>query len=427
MRSLPGDTWLTHHRNIGVRHFYLSVEMGSPTSMVPKDVTIYIRNNAPYGYAFWTDQEAHVNTVLSDARAHGVTHLLHIDDDELLYFPEGRASFDARVRHIDSARTIVVTNVEAVAPYPHVTSPFEECFFFRTDPSTFTAYTNGKSIGVLSHRDIRGDGAHRFRGTAFLDESVALILHYESMVVDDWRQKFARIARVRAETGENTTIQFRFYTDSLRAVDRPDALETWRGYKMATTASGPLRHIHPSFTGPSILLIGNGPSLRDVEISAFVDAFPTVVRFNGFHPSERLGRRTTVWCISGTVAVDHRISREADSTLCIIPNASPYAKDTSTVAAALAHRRNVIIHRADRTSGTTWPSTGILALEYFLHTNRASPIFVCGFDHFAAAPPIHYYEDSHTASHSSLDEARAFDELTRLSGRVFRLPLERKR
>jgi hypothetical protein len=373
------------------------------------------------------DQEAHVNTALSDARAHGVTHLLHIDDDELLYLPSGRTVFDAHVNTPErsAARCLVVKNVEAVAPHVHVTSPFHECFFFRTDPSTFTAYANGKSMGVISERDVKGSGAHRFRGSVSVDEAVALILHYESMVVENWLDKFARIARVRRDTGEDVDIPFRFYKDSLRVVGQPDAVETWRTYKVARSFES-LQHIHPSFTGASVLLVGNGPSLRGVDISMFVEAFPTVVRFNGFEPSERLGRKTTVWCISDTVAVNHQISRESDTTLCIIPLTSPYANSASTVAKSLSHRSNVTIYEATSSSPTSWPSTGILALEYFLSANPTSAIFVCGFDHFSTHP-IHHYENTSTSSHASKDEARAFDYLVRTSGRVFRLPLDDSR
>lgn len=420
---LPEDFWFTHHRRLGVIHFYLSLE-GAPESPPPDDVTAFVRPRRPFGYNFWMQQEAHANEAISHARTHGVTHLLHIDDDELLYLPKGREAFDAHVHAPErsSARSLVVTNVEAVAPHENVTSPFHECFFFRTDPSSFTAYVNGKSFGVLSHVGVRASGSHRFRAseTTPIDTSVALILHYESMVVDRWREKFARIARVQTETpSERADIPFQFYNDSMRAVGTPFELDTWRAYKMPRPSQG-LRHIHPSFTTPSILLVGNGPSLRGVDLSVFVDAFPTVVRFNAFAPLASLGKRTTVWCVSDTVAVHHSTSRESDETLCIIPITSPFANSVSDVERSLAHRTNVTIHEAARSSCTTWPSTGILALEYFLRKAPASPIFVCGFDHFTTHP-IHHYENLSKSSHSSADEARAFADLSRDSGRVFRL------
>ena len=182
-----------------------------------------------------------------------------------------------------------------------------------------------------------------------------------------------------------------------------------------------LRHIHPSFLGQSVLLIGNGPSLRGVAISMFVETFPVVIRFNGFIPSPQLGRKTTVWCISDTVAVTHELSRESESTLCIIPAASPYAHTREKVARSLSHRPNVNIHPAVSSGRTTWPSTGILALEYFLHAYPTSAVFVCGFDHFATHP-IHHYPDSCVSSHAFSEESQSFEQMANTSGRVFRLP-----
>ena len=422
VKRMPNEYWFKHHRNLGVVQFYMSVEAPLTREVTPTDVAIYSRPEKSFGYEFWTEQEAHVNDVIPEARRHGVTHLLHIDDDELLYFPQGRAAFDEHVSsHLcSSARCLVLRNFEAVAPHVHVASPFSECFFFRTDPSTYTAYANGKSLGVLSQSDLKGDGAHRFRGTFLIDDNIAVILHYESMVVEAWKEKFKRMARSRDQTHETAPIAFQFYIESLDAVKRSDPIETWTRFKIPRPTET-LRHIHPSFVGPSIILVGNGPSLRDVDISVFVDAFPIVVRFNEFLPTERLGRKTNVWCVSDTVAVKSDSVRPADRVLCIIPSMSPFAHTPTEVANSLRRCSNVTIHESSRSSKTTWPSTGLLALEYFLSSYPASAIFVCGFDHFKTVP-IHHYDDGLTSNHASSSEAHLFQQLSATNGRVFRLP-----
>lgn len=426
MRRPPDEFWFAHHRALGVEHFYLHSETEAET---PSDVTLLVEKRAGYGYEFWTEQQRHVDLAIPRARDAGMTHLLHIDDDELLYLPGGRAAFETFLRETDaSARTLVLSNVEAVAPHARVVSPFDECFFFQTDPTTFTAYANGKAIGVLRHADLRGSGAHRFRGQVEVGRDVALVLHYESMVVAAWRQKFERMHAQRALRRETADIPFAFYRDSMEAVasSPATAVETWCRYKLARPDQT-LMHVHPSFVAPSILLVGNGPSLHGRDIGMYVDAFPVVVRFNEFVATPALGARTTVWCLSDHVAVTRpTLAREAERTLCVVATASPHARSDSEVRRAMRRRRNATIHRATRTSATTWPSTGILALEYFLTHHPTSPVFVCGFDHFATHP-IHHYADDARSSHATTDEADAFERLARESGRVFRLPLDDRR
>ena len=58
-----------------------------------EDVTCVFRADRPFSYSFWDVQARNVNSVLGRAREMGLTHIIHIDDDELIYNPRGADAF----------------------------------------------------------------------------------------------------------------------------------------------------------------------------------------------------------------------------------------------------------------------------------------------------------------------------------------------
>ena len=95
----------------------------------------------------------------------------------------------------------------------------------------------------------------------------------------------------------------------------------WRGARVdATPAAGDLERPPPRARPPSarggadrfdaccggadedrgaVLLVGNGPALRERSLGEAIDRFDTVVRFNSFVTKgmeEHTGSRTTLWC-----------------------------------------------------------------------------------------------------------------------------------
>ena len=266
VRRMPDDEWFEHHRRVGVLRFYLNMPRSTAGARAAHAAAgdVSVMERAPdggYAYISWHRQAEHVDAFLARAQGDGVTHLLHIDDDELLYLPRGYGPF-ARCLDSLTVHCAVVRNWEAVAPHPFVTSPVRECFLFRRDPAHFTAYANGKAIACMRHfPDVRADGAHRFAGDRHeVSPSTAVILHYESVRVADWSRKFEQYAAAPSAVEP----PFRFYRESIAAFrdGGGDAIGVWRRHKMATAPGESVVHVHPSFTAPSILLVGNGPSLR---------------------------------------------------------------------------------------------------------------------------------------------------------------------
>jgi hypothetical protein len=194
----------------------------------------------------WTElasrQAEHVSTAVRQAKKDGVTHLLHLDDDELLYLPRGQPAFHRALRQCSAAVSVHIRNIEvrrrrvrgmpvrrltvtawltpgrapppvqALVPSPRCTNPFAEAVAFRHQPWTYGSYgyppCSGKSIGCLRVEAIAPNGPHHFGvagsaatgmpldggRSAVLPHGAAVILHYESSTYERWRQKFTQLA-----------------------------------------------------------------------------------------------------------------------------------------------------------------------------------------------------------------------------------------
>ena len=65
------------------------------------------------------------------------------------------------------------------------TKKFKSC-----GKSRCSSYTNGKSAGVLRHRNLKSNGPHYFSGrTVNIPLSDAMILHFDSCSFDKWLGK----------------------------------------------------------------------------------------------------------------------------------------------------------------------------------------------------------------------------------------------
>jgi hypothetical protein len=222
-------TWLAYHRDhLGVRRFFVHVEdtpaLAEQLRRPPWEALVDVSeaSGTDRDYVSQVDrQAAHVERAIALARAAGLTHLLHIDDDELLYCAEGLAALQRALQRAPaSALNVHVDNVEALLPSDACADPFREASAFRHRPVDFCAYGNGKAFGVLGAPALRPSGAHNFGGrlpapaaseTHALPAHTAVVLHYESATWDVWRRKFCELARVHAEESKAFRSMSPFY------------------------------------------------------------------------------------------------------------------------------------------------------------------------------------------------------------------------
>lgn len=238
--------WLEHHRRLGVHRVYVRVEDGPDVVRVltrPEYADVVYVDSAdgendymsPLYFKTMERQTRWVDEAISRARADGVTHLLHIDDDELLYCPLGRATLDAELSNIQ-ASSIHLDNAEAVYDESNCFSPFATTRHFCIDQANFTAYANGKSFGNLQDESLKSWGVHRFWGDEYhLPPHVAVILHYEGSCLVRWAEKFAGYARTMPDACQE--IPFAYYCDSIQAFSDPtltthDRTRVWERWKL---------------------------------------------------------------------------------------------------------------------------------------------------------------------------------------------------
>jgi len=162
------ETWLEwYHERIGVERFYIYIDC------TPQLAAIF--NQQPWAecvlptyndfarqrnyFGLRDRQVQHINATIPRARAVGLTHLLHIDDDELLYCHRGVGALRAELA---AATTVSVHlhNLEALYPSAECADPFRETCAFRHRPPAFAAYSNGKSFGALRFSRLAPHGAH---------------------------------------------------------------------------------------------------------------------------------------------------------------------------------------------------------------------------------------------------------------------------
>lgn len=258
-------TWLRYHRTVcGVEHFFLRVEdtpclenflLEPPWSEL---CTVTLAQSTVRDWEAQTQRQMnHCFSAINRARAAGYTHLLHLDDDELLYLPSGADALHAAIARAPAGTAdLHALTLEALAPSLECRNPFAECSAFRHCADDYCAYgggpaSRGKSFGVLSCGMLSPHGPHHFRQTAddidlperrigqslpewlsevrresvsagpteVLPPPVAVILHYESCRYERWRDKFTDYARRMRHEGERAIAKARqftkFYRDSI--------------------------------------------------------------------------------------------------------------------------------------------------------------------------------------------------------------------
>ena len=150
------ETWLEYHRHaLSIERFYIRVEdtpeLSELLSTPPWDVLVtatFTERTERWRYGQHERQDAHVASAIPLARKAGLTHLLHIDDDELVYTPRGLDTLRFEMALADPARVdLHMANIEALLPAPDCENPFLEARAFRHFPDEYGSHFHGKSFG----------------------------------------------------------------------------------------------------------------------------------------------------------------------------------------------------------------------------------------------------------------------------------------
>lgn len=275
MTKRPVDIlgWLEHHRRLGVERFYLRIE---DTPELSKTLEGYawssivdrtFATNTQRDYIKQTArQNAHVAESIPKAESARITHILHIDDDELLYCAGGMDALKAELASHSDPHTcdFHLANLEALATSP--SEPAHAIFrrggtrAFRHDRMNYCAYMNGKSFGRVAAPRLRSHGPHGFYCDGANDRHAVppwrgCILHFESATFSLWQSKFGDLAATHAGEADADEKLPRYYREGVRAmaalraarakgdamaveVARQGASALWKRWKMWPPAGG---------------------------------------------------------------------------------------------------------------------------------------------------------------------------------------------
>uniref|UniRef100_A0A7S0ITW9 Uncharacterized protein n=1 Tax=Calcidiscus leptoporus TaxID=127549 RepID=A0A7S0ITW9_9EUKA len=157
-----------------------------------------------------------------------------------------------------------------------------------------------------------------------------------------------------------------------------------------------------------VLLVGNGPSLKDSHLGQAIDAFDTVVRFNSCVTKgleDHTGSKTSLWC--HMMQWYHVAGVEVVQKTPWVPTCYAW---NHVVLAPLFFVPNYLMPMLPRANAFTWsvstywrahvllglrlhqvPTTGFVMLTRMLE--QVDVVYLVGFDGYASGGELHYYTE----------------------------------
>lgn len=184
-------------------------------------------------------------------------------------------------------------------------------------------------------------------------------------------------------------------------------------------------------TAPTVIAIGNGPSIAGAGLGPFIDSHDTVIRFNNYRTAGHepdVGTRTTHWVTCGYKVAPRDTTGLLEILMPLNGPAGPgWEKHWSGLVAehertgiAIARLSPALIGRIAAGAAPKF-SAGAAAIGYYLE--QFPHLHIAGFDHFDSTTH-HYFEDrprDRHCPHNGTAEAAWFARLE-AAGRLTRHP-----
>lgn len=229
-RPIDLPLWLKHHRQMGVKKFYIRLE-DSPglEDYLSTQPDIYFEvKTSDKSNNYETIQVRQIefaNRMLVKAREENVGWLFHIDVDELL---EGSLDFLDNLPN--NVTTIKIQNAEAIydedEPTCFSASKFIKCSEIGAQ---CRAYVNGKGAGrVVDNVTLAGPHDFAFYGKIEpfnVPFEQLHVLHFDSCTFASWTDKFKHLGK-----NKKGDIPFGYYNESIKASS--DAFDVYKKFVM---------------------------------------------------------------------------------------------------------------------------------------------------------------------------------------------------
>jgi hypothetical protein len=189
------------------------------------------------------------------------------------------------------------------------------------------------------------------------------------------------------------------------------------GNIMYRNSCNPNFHVDRKF-GKSILIVGNGPSVREHKLGSLVDSFDEVVRFNNYTIiPEYTGTKTTVIMHNAVVDPEENPNfKPSMLKICsqcqewkfigwgywgriqhqVVSGKFNFNLDNSVncVPNGYIEKANKLVNYNSVFDVFRGPTSGFLSINYFL--DRYDKVYIHGFDFYRpkdGSKPLHYYSD----------------------------------
>jgi len=239
--------WLSYHVHyMGVEHVFMLIEDTPEFSRMWESLPVALQSHVTVwrGSAPPTDRDQRPADDYETLQARqlktmaaakvaaanmGISWLIHIDDDELLYAPVQRSVGSILASMPASFDQAFIPNVEAVYPSTEIKSCFVETRQINVNPVTFVSYANGKAAVRVSNLDAIPAGPHMWKASSNEDipsihmtrepfGSPLMVVHFESCPFARWEDKYWELGNTSPQKIRH--IPFRFYKESIRRMQR---------------------------------------------------------------------------------------------------------------------------------------------------------------------------------------------------------------
>lgn len=179
----------------------------------------------------------------------------------------------------------------------------------------------------------------------------------------------------------------------------------------------PLHDIQALCAGKSVAIVGNSARLLDQTHGPRIDASDVVVRMNHGYPRAHTrpatGSRTDIWACS----FNNKPLQARELPLFDPVYVLSLPADKRHIHDALRPRLHLDapehVRELRETLGGNWPSTGALAVHFFLDTvNVCGSITLFGYDHFQTPNFFQTRKRANHDRHSPQAERRYVEDLT---------------
>jgi hypothetical protein len=225
--------WLKHHRNLGVKQFYIRLEDTPGWEeylQAQKDVVYELGESDKKGSNYDTVQGRQIawtNKSITSAKQLSIDWIINIDADELLH---GSLAILDTVP--PNKKCIKLENAEAVFEEGQDTCFSSKKFLRCSNGAPCRAYANGKGGGRIEE-GVQQAGCHDFNYNGTIDDITTekisfkelCVLHFDSCTFGSWAEKFKHLGN----NSQKSDIPFPYYKKSIEV-----AKNAYKVYKEST-------------------------------------------------------------------------------------------------------------------------------------------------------------------------------------------------